>query len=63
LIVVLDDGRIVERGRHASLLAAGGLYADLYRALLRGEAPSSPATAMFLPDEPVDPAEPQPSRG
>jgi ATP-binding cassette subfamily B protein len=29
-ILVLDGGRIVERGRHAELLAAGGLYADLY---------------------------------
>ena len=31
LIVVVDDGRIVERGNHESLLASGGLYADLYR--------------------------------
>ena len=30
LIVVVDDGRIVETGRHDELLAAGGLYADLY---------------------------------
>ena len=30
-ILVLDDGRIAERGDHASLLEAGGLYADLYR--------------------------------
>jgi ATP-binding cassette, subfamily B, bacterial len=30
-ILVVSGGRIVERGRHADLLDAGGLYADLYR--------------------------------
>jgi ABC-type multidrug transport system fused ATPase/permease subunit len=29
-ILVLDDGRVVERGTHAELLAAGGLYRRLY---------------------------------
>ncbi len=42
-IVVLDDGQVVERGRHAELLANDGLYADLYRTLLRGgDIPCSP---------------------
>ncbi len=30
-ILVIDAGRVVERGRHEDLLAAGGLYADLYQ--------------------------------
>jgi len=30
-ILVLDGGRIIQSGTHSSLLAQGGLYADLYR--------------------------------
>jgi putative ABC transport system ATP-binding protein len=34
LVLVFDDGRIVERGRHAELVAAGGTYAGLYESWL-----------------------------
>ena len=37
VILVLDEGRIVERGTHDALLAAGGLYAELYTTLVRGD--------------------------
>jgi ABC-type multidrug transport system fused ATPase/permease subunit len=36
-IVVLDKGRVVERGNHSSLLAAGGIYRKLYDAQLRDQ--------------------------
>lgn len=36
LILVLDEGRVVERGRHDELLAVEGLYAALYRTLVEG---------------------------
>ncbi|QGW65440.1 lipid A export permease/ATP-binding protein MsbA [Lysobacter soli] len=34
-VLVLDQGRIVERGTHAELLALGGLYAHLHRMQFR----------------------------
>jgi len=37
LILVIDAGRIVERGTHTTLLAAGGLYAELYRTQFEGQ--------------------------
>ena len=36
LVLVLDHGRIVERGRHAELLALNGTYAELHRQFVRG---------------------------
>lgn len=37
-ILVLDEGKLVEKGRHEELLAANQLYADLYRTLEADEA-------------------------
>jgi ATP-binding cassette subfamily B protein len=31
MVIVLDHGRIIERGPHNALLSAGGVYANLYR--------------------------------
>ncbi len=40
-IVVLDEGAIVERGDHDTLLAAGGRYADMWAAQRRADADAS----------------------
>ncbi|MFZ6031347.1 MAG: ABC transporter ATP-binding protein [Chloroflexota bacterium] len=37
LILVMDGGRIVERGRHHELLAQGGLYREIYDLQLRDQ--------------------------
>lgn len=37
VIVVLDEGRIVEQGRHEELLERNGLYASLYRMQFRDD--------------------------
>jgi ATP-binding cassette subfamily B protein len=44
-ILVLDAGRIVERGTHAELLAAGGLYAELYRTQFAEQVRAEPEAA------------------
>jgi ATP-binding cassette, subfamily B, heavy metal transporter len=36
LILVLDNGRIVERGAHADLIRRGGWYAELFDEQARG---------------------------
>ncbi len=37
VVLVMDQGRIVERGTHADLVAAGGLYARIYELQLRDQ--------------------------
>ncbi|MHB9050090.1 MAG: hypothetical protein ACYC35_29600, partial [Pirellulales bacterium] len=39
LVLVLDRGRIVERGTHAQLLGFGGVYAGLYQRFMRPRKP------------------------
>jgi ABC-type multidrug transport system, ATPase and permease components len=43
-ILVLSEGRIVERGRHDELIAAGGLYAELHATQFRSQ--DAPATEL-----------------
>ncbi|HWB35394.1 MAG TPA: ABC transporter ATP-binding protein, partial [Rugosimonospora sp.] len=57
-ILVVDGGRIVERGSHEELVAAGGLYAELYRtqfAVAGSPVPFAPAetepVVLVTPDE------------
>jgi ATP-binding cassette, subfamily B, bacterial len=40
-ILVIDAGQVRERGRHEELLAAGGLYAELYRTQFARQEPAA----------------------
>ena len=46
-VIVLDDGRVVERGTHTELMAAGGLYAELYRTQFERQASGAEALPEF----------------
>jgi len=42
-VLVIDGGRIIERGTHSELLEQHGFYRHLYLSQFKGEAPDSPA--------------------
>ncbi|MEV6118440.1 ABC transporter ATP-binding protein [Streptomyces sp. NPDC052109] len=50
-ILVVESGRIVERGTHASLLAAEGRYAELYRTQFAERAAEAPQAVGVRPAE------------
>ncbi len=52
LILVLEEGRIVQRGKHESLLAEGGLYKEIYDLQLKDQEQFR-KEMLFLDAEPV----------
>jgi len=52
LIVVLDKGRIVERGRHDDLMRRGGLYSKLYEMQFKYEPTEAEASQGIAADMP-----------
>jgi ATP-binding cassette, subfamily B, bacterial MsbA len=44
-ILVVENGMIVESGRHEELLRKGGRYASFYRSQLKERAPSTAPVA------------------
>lgn len=46
-ILVIDDGRVVQRGRHEELLEQGGLYRDLYQTQFKGQDDSASSALML----------------
>ncbi|HEX5189773.1 MAG TPA: ABC transporter ATP-binding protein [Streptosporangiaceae bacterium] len=52
-ILVIDGGQVTERGTHAELLAAGGLYTELYHTQFARQEPSPAATPEAAPQVPA----------
>ncbi len=46
VIFVVNDGRIVEHGNHGELLAAGGLYSELYEIQFKQQEEESGALSL-----------------
>ncbi|MER6070234.1 ABC transporter ATP-binding protein [Streptomyces sp. NPDC001817] len=53
-ILVVESGRIVERGTHEELLTAQGRYAELYRTQFAERAAEAPQAAVVHPAEPAE---------
>ncbi len=52
-ILVIDHGQVKERGRHEELLAAGGLYAELYHTQFASQESRQPAENSRAPADAV----------
>ena len=57
-ILVLDEGRLVAQGTHAQLLAAGGLYAQLYHRQFRAQHAPDADGPQPVPTESQPPRQP-----
>jgi len=54
IILVLDQGRLIDQGSHAVLLARGGLYTDLYHRQFRTQPDPGPVVSTPGTGEPAD---------
>jgi len=60
-ILVMNEGRLVEQGRHDELLAKGGFYADLYYSQFMGSASGTAVGEQAAPDGVVRAGQVQPA--
>jgi ATP-binding cassette subfamily B protein len=58
-ILVIEEGKVVERGRHAELLAGAGLYAELYNTQFADQA-GGEDDELIVPGQDVAPGAPGP---
>jgi len=47
-VIVIQDGQVVERGKHDELLAKGGVYHDLYMSQFRREIEMEPVSSVAM---------------
>ncbi len=62
MILVMQDGRIVERGRHETLLQQGGLYRQIFDLQLRDQADPYPPSESLEGYNLSSPKDPSPTR-